>query len=245
VVFRYSKLPSTNDEATRLVRQLRPPEYSIIIAEEQTAGRGQHRNAWLSEPGANLTCSFILYPRYNKPERAFLLNMAIALATADCIRMLCEGLPALQPAIKWPNDILCSDLKVAGILLENIWQGQRWDACVAGVGINVRQQYFSGIEGAASLDSLSQHSFEPDVVLSALSQAVKVRYRQWERMPEEIHTAYNADLWRRGLVSDFQTEEGAVVRLQLESVDLNGAACILDAYGRRGCYPYGKIRQLR
>jgi BirA family biotin operon repressor/biotin-[acetyl-CoA-carboxylase] ligase len=245
LVFRYPSLPSTNDEATRLVRTQRPPEFSVVLALDQTAGRGQASNTWKSEPGANLTCSFILYPRFSQPERAFLLNMAMALAAADCVSALCSGELHIAPAIKWPNDILLSDLKVAGILLENIWQGQRWDACVAGIGLNLNQTDFSGIDGAASLHSLSGQTFERDYVLSQLQQAVKARYRQWELRPDEILADYNVRLWRRGEYSAYMKEDGTYLNLKLDSVDARGLAVTTDLTGAREAYPHGKIRQLR
>lgn len=245
VLFRYPSLPSTNDEAIRLVRSLRPPEGSVVVAADQTAGKGQQSNTWYSEPGTNITCSFIFYPTRNNPEQAFLLNMAIALAAADCIAWLSDGKPVLAPSIKWPNDILCSERKVAGILLENIWQAQRWDACVAGIGMNVNQQAFGEVSGAASLSSLSGGLFSLDTVLSRLQTAVKARYRQWEQQPDIVLNDYNSMLWRRGLESGFVFDDGTIRRCLLESVDRHGCACIRAAEGKTECHPHGKIRQMR
>lgn len=151
----------------------------------------------------------------------------------------------MVPAIKWPNDIIVDDLKVAGILLENIWQGQRWDACVAGIGLNLNQADFSGIDGAASLYSLSGQTFERDHVLLQLQQAVKARYRQWELLPDETLADYNAHLWRRGEYTTFRKEDGELLQLKLESVDARGLAVTSDLTGGRHANPHGKIRQLR
>lgn len=216
-----------------------------MLAAHQTAGRGQQSNSWLSKAGENLTCSFILYPRHSKPEQAFLLNMAIALAVSDTVVAQTTGFCDAPTRIKWPNDILCADQKVAGILVENIWQGQRWDACVAGIGLNLNQQHFGEVEGASSLGMLCRQLFDINQVLSALQQAVKVRYRQWEQTPETVYHDYNAMLWRRGLQSDFQSEGGETVPLILESVDRLGCACVLDAEGKRASFRHGEIRQLR
>lgn len=229
----------------RLVRSLRPPEGSVVVAADQTAGKGQQSNTWYSEPGTNITCSFIFYPKRNNPEQAFLLNMAIALAAADCVGLLAGGLSALAPSIKWPNDILCSDQKVAGILIENLWQGQRWDACVAGIGMNVNQRMFPGVEGAASLFTLSRKIFSLETALSQLQQAVKTRYRQWEQQPDAVWNDYNAALWRRGVPGDFRLDDGTLLNATLESVDRRGCACLRDAEGKTECHPHGKIRQMR
>jgi BirA family biotin operon repressor/biotin-[acetyl-CoA-carboxylase] ligase len=134
---------------------------------------------------------------------------------------------------------------VAGILLENIWQGQRWDTCVAGIGLNLNQSDFSGIDGAASLYTLTGQTFAPDEALLLLQQAVKARYRQWELMPDEILAAYNAQLWRRGEYSTFLKEDGSHQQLKLDSVDARGFAVTSDSTGAMGAFPHGTIRQLR
>lgn len=227
------------------MRSQRPPEFSVVLADHQTAGRGQQSNGWTSEAGKNLTCSFILYPRHSKPEQAFLLNMALALAVTDSVVALTSGYSGLAPSIKWPNDILCADQKVAGILVENIWQGQRWDVAVVGIGLNLNQQHFSGLGAAASLGSLTQGTFDVMNALAVLQHAVKARYRQWETASEAVYQDYQALLWRRKLWSDFATADGDTIQLQLESVDRFGCACTLDEAGNRHSYPHGKIRQLR
>lgn len=110
-------------------------EGTVVITENQKAGRGQRGNQWLTEPGQNLTFSIILKPHFLMVSDQFLLNMAISLALYD---YLCATLPA-NVKIKWPNDLLVEEEKVAGILVENVLTGERINCSICGIGLNVNQ----------------------------------------------------------------------------------------------------------
>ena len=102
---------------------------TVVITEEQTAGRGRMNRAWLT-PGGNIALSVILYP-----DLAFLpsLIMVASLAVVGAI----EGVTGLKPGIKWPNDVLIKGKKVCGILIENNVQGGVVNYTIIGIGINV------------------------------------------------------------------------------------------------------------
>ena len=104
-------------------------EGTVIIAGEQTAGRGRLKRAWHA-PGGNIALSIILYP-----EAAGLpyLVMIASLAAACSI----ESVTGLNAKIKWPNDILIKEKKVAGILIENEVKGDRVANAIVGIGINI------------------------------------------------------------------------------------------------------------
>ena len=94
---------------------------SVIMADRQLAGRGQSGNSWISEAGKNLTFSVLLNPVFLAIERQFDLNMAVSLALNDFFNKY-----KIQAAtIKWPNDSYINNKKVAGILIENILQGNK------------------------------------------------------------------------------------------------------------------------
>lgn len=133
-IFYYKTLSSTNDEAMRLAHQKDVPEFSCVVADEQTNGRGRNGNFWSSDSGVGLYMSMMLRP---KMPTEFLSQLTLVAGVA-----LCEVLGALSHVaeshigIKWPNDILINGRKVAGILCEADFQG-REVAIVVGVGINV------------------------------------------------------------------------------------------------------------
>jgi BirA family biotin operon repressor/biotin-[acetyl-CoA-carboxylase] ligase len=127
----FDTVGSTNSEAlawaTSGARDL-----SLVIADEQTAGRGRLDRKWFTPPGTALAFSLILRPSdREKPYLTRIVGLA-ALAVADALRT--RGLVA---QIKWPNDVLLNGRKVAGILVESVWSGEEVDCVVIGIGINV------------------------------------------------------------------------------------------------------------
>jgi BirA family biotin operon repressor/biotin-[acetyl-CoA-carboxylase] ligase len=126
-VWHHDKLGSTNDEARRLARD-GAPHGTVVHADEQTSGRGRMAHTWFSPPG-NLYVSIVL--RTSQPaSRTSELSFLTALAVADTVEAL---LPRQARAmLKWPNDVLVSGAKIAGILLEQVD-----DATIVGVGLNV------------------------------------------------------------------------------------------------------------
>jgi BirA family biotin operon repressor/biotin-[acetyl-CoA-carboxylase] ligase len=107
-----------------------------ILAESQTKGRGRRGRTWFSEPGQSILCSVLLT---QKSVEAELLTLAAAVATAEAINKTAWAQPTLQNCrIKWPNDILIRDQKVAGILVEKRTINNR-PCFVVGIGINCNQ----------------------------------------------------------------------------------------------------------
>lgn len=123
----YERLGSTNDEVRRLALE-GAVAGTVVCADEQTAGRGRQARQWYSPPG-NLYLSLLLRPNV-EPARMPELGFVTALAVADTVDALLPG--ASRAGLKWPNDVLVSGGKIAGILLEQVE-----DALVIGIGLNV------------------------------------------------------------------------------------------------------------
>lgn len=137
---KFKILDSTNHYALALLGERRPQEGTVIVAEEQTAGKGLDTNIWESEPGKNLTFSTIVYPDFLDPTRQFYLNVITSLAVRDAI---CKMLPDCDIRIKWPNDIYYRNKKISGILINNQISGSRLQSSIIGVGININQEIFT------------------------------------------------------------------------------------------------------
>lgn len=106
------------------------PEGTVVIAEEQTQGRGRFQRQWLSPKGLNLLFSVVLRPT---TEQLNQMNMATSLSVA---RAMCN-LWGLSPTIKWPNDVRLGEKKVAGILIESAMQNRDVGHAIVGIGLNV------------------------------------------------------------------------------------------------------------
>jgi len=133
-----SEAPSTNSLAMDLLPDM-PPEGTVIWAKYQSAGRGQQGNQWQVTPGQNLTFSLIYYPHFLPNSKIFSISKMISLAL---FQFLSIYLPTEEVQIKWPNDLLINRKKVAGILIENQFEGTALKGSVIGIGLNVNQMIF-------------------------------------------------------------------------------------------------------
>jgi len=130
-VLSYRSLGSTNQLGFRLA-EAGIREGTLIVADEQTQGRGRMGRSWHSPPGLGLWTSVILRPNI-PPFKAPGLSICAGLALAQTIRKL----TGLDARIKWPNDCLINGLKVGGILLELSAEPDRTNFVIAGIGVNV------------------------------------------------------------------------------------------------------------
>src|SRR5687768_3610468 len=127
----FDSIGSTNDEALAWAAN-DAKDLSLVVADEQTAGRGRLDRKWFTPPGTALAFSLILRP--SKAERPHLSRMVGLAALSITDSLLACG---LSPQIKWPNDILLNGRKVAGILIESVWSGENVDCIVIGTGVNI------------------------------------------------------------------------------------------------------------
>ena len=158
----YDSVESTNDEARRLLCGL--DNLSVIAARCQTAGRGQGDHKWHSRPGENLTFSVVL--KFGAEGALAPLAARDALLITETVTLALrlyladEGVKA---RIKWPNDIYVGDLKVCGILIENILKGADVDSSIIGIGLNLNQTVFpEDIPNPTSLSLLTGRRYDPE-----------------------------------------------------------------------------------
>jgi BirA family transcriptional regulator, biotin operon repressor / biotin---[acetyl-CoA-carboxylase] ligase len=136
----FLRVESTNSEAVKLVRQ-GAPSGTLVYAEEQVKGRGRKKRLWFSPARAGLYFSLIVRPKA-PAEYLPLLTHVASVALAQTIKGLYDGRIIPQPLdvdIKWPNDVLISGRKCAGILLESVQQDSGSQAAVIGIGIDVHE----------------------------------------------------------------------------------------------------------
>ncbi len=132
---------STNDDALSWLEE-GAPEYAAIFADEQTKGRGRLQREWVTNPGAALAVSVVVYPTQNEIRQIPLFAPLAGIALADAL----EGLFGLSPQIKWPNDVLLGEKKVSGILAETHWVGSDLRGMVIGTGVNITKGSIPPVE---------------------------------------------------------------------------------------------------
>src|ERR1700722_4609891 len=218
----HERIGSTNDEARRLAAS-GAPHGTVVHADEQAAGRGRFGRTWFSPPG-NLYLSVLL--RFDlPPERGPELSFVTAITVADAIDAL---LPKTNKAtLKWPNDVLVNDGKIAGILVESID-----DAQIIGIGVNVleaprnapyKTATLVGAGGIATVDGAR------DILLDSLAEHLKAWLEHgfapiraaWLARAHPIGTSLRASIGGR-------TEEGLFAGL-----DEDGAMLLDTPDGRK------------
>ncbi len=111
-------------------------DFSLVVANEQTAGRGRMARKWLTTPGNSLAMSLILRPSHKEQKQIHLFSPLAGLAVAESLK----NTYGLNPLIKWPNDILLDHKKVCGILCEAAWDKDELRGMVIGIGLNLKNE---------------------------------------------------------------------------------------------------------
>jgi len=166
---------STNDDARELALG-GAPAGTVVVAEEQTAGRGRKGAQWFCAPGEGLAFSVVLVPQWPREQWAW---TALGAGVAVCEALEQVG---LEPEIKWPNDVLLEGRKVCGILVES--PGAR---VVAGIGLNVNGGSFPEGVAAVSMEQMAGRSFQREGILEAVWRALlEVSGRQVEEISAAV-----------------------------------------------------------
>lgn len=213
----FDSLESTNSTAAQLATSDATADGLAIIAEHQTAGRGQYGRVWQSPPGSSLLLSVVLRPP-GYLRRPVILTALAAVAVAEAV----YSLTGAQARLKWPNDLFVRGKKVCGLLIE-----QHAGVVVMGIGLNLTQNAeefaAAGLPEATSLALLSDRPISlrgtADAVLGRLDQ-------EYSRLINGEQTAIEADWkWRLGLLGRQVTVErydGSVETGRLHEMGFDG-----------------------
>ncbi len=225
-VLYHERVGSTNDIAKRLA-DAGEPEGTVVIADEQVAGRGRMGRSWIAPARSSILMSFILRPALAS-SRIPRVTMAVSIGACDAIRMETE----LNAQIKWPNDILLNGKKCAGILAEAQTVDEKVEYVIVGLGVNVNFPAASvaGIPSNATTiaDELGR-AFPRAPLAQAILRGVEHYYLRL-RAGEDLRTEWAArlaTLHQRVRAQDgSQVEEGIA-----EDVDEDGALLLRRADG--------------
>ena len=196
---------STNLYLKQMALKRDLPDYTVVTTEKQLNGRGQMGTNWVSEYGKNLTFSVLKKFSNFEASKQVLLNCSIPLAIFEVLQQL--SVPNLK--IKWPNDILSGNQKICGILIETVFRGNQISHAVIGIGLNVNQTSFIGLEKVSSLQLLLSTSIETDDLLLQLVERIKghldgLDMLEWKVLKDK----YEQLLFRKDKPSTFENNEG-------------------------------------
>ncbi len=186
---------STNDFAAQMIQSGDNVfEGTVIITDNQTAGRGQRGNTWEASVGQNLTFSLILKPNFLKASDQFQLNVAVSMGVFDFLNELIDG----GLSVKWSNDIYFEDQKMGGILIENTLQGYNIGYSIVGIGLNINQVEFQNIR-ATSLRNITRNPQQYDLseMLKKLLEHIEKNYLKIKNNDyESLKISYLNNMYR-------------------------------------------------
>ena len=214
---------STNSALTlRNAAEPLPDKYALYTF-CQPEGRGQRGNTWEAQPGKNILISWLLRPQIRVDEQ-FRLSQALCLIFAEWLQ---EMLPDGTVSVKWPNDIYCDDLKVAGVLIENVVIGDAIDHSVVGAGFNINQlEFTSDAPNPVSVIQVSRQYHDLHTLAIDLNERV-TRYAELMSDPL-LHDKYMARLYRRDGMHRYRLPDGEGFKARIADVKPNGVLVLQD-----------------
>jgi BirA family biotin operon repressor/biotin-[acetyl-CoA-carboxylase] ligase len=201
-IIKLNATASTNSFLKDLSVTSQLKNFTIVVADEQSSGRGQMNTVWVSEPYKNLM--FSVYVTFDDLEiqNQTYLNFAVALSVFDLLKSL--NVPKLS--VKWPNDILAGKKKVCGILIENILKGKMINASVIGIGLNVNQENFPiDLPDAASLKMILNKEFNLEDLLNQFIVKLQLNINLLkDKEFESLEKRYLEVLYKKNIPSMFK-----------------------------------------
>lgn len=193
---------STNTYLRDLLYAFQLENFTVVVAENQFAGKGQRGAEWLVESGSNLTFSVLLKDLLPSPESVFDLNIVVGISVLNGLKKKYK----LPFSIKWPNDILAGNKKICGILIENIIKSSGEVLSIAGMGINVNQQNFENLPQGTSLFNLLGTKIDKEEVMESVLNELKQNC-------ERLKSGDNNELWNEYHKNLFKYQETCVFEL--------------------------------
>ena len=233
----YESIGSSNDEALAWASQ-GAPDFSLILADEQTSGRGRLDRKWFTPHRTALAMSLILHPTNIERAHPARTTGLLALSLAESLLKL-----GLVAQIKWPNDVLLTGRKVAGVLVESSWMGSELEALVLGMGVNVLN---------ASVPPADQLSFPATSIETELGHAIErmellkdilIRVLNWRPNlgTETFLKAWEGSLAFRGQQVQVKVGGGKFVIGELLGLDSEGSLRLQDEHGKSVTVQFGEV----
>ncbi len=203
-LIKLNAIDSTNDFLKKMSQDQVLENFTVIVAETQTKGKGQHGAVWLSESGKNLITSILISNTLSDIRDVFLLNTAVTLSIIKALETI--KIPSLS--IKWPNDIMSENKKIAGILIENLIKENGKIDSIVGIGLNVNQTNFEDLTKASSLKNITNKDFEIEKILNQIIAELKLNIDKILLKQESaLWDDYHKWLFKKGIPMAFENEK--------------------------------------
>lgn len=192
-------IDSTNDFLKGLSTTQELENFTTVTAENQTKGRGQMGAVWNSEKSKNLIMSIYVKDLLVGIESIYQLNIATALAVVQVLKK--NDIKNLS--IKWPNDIMSANFKLAGILIENSFKSDGSIATIIGIGLNVNQTNFDNLPKASSMAVVANTTFDKEELVVSIVEQIKTNFKLLDSNAPLLWDTYLELLFKKGVPMPF------------------------------------------
>lgn len=216
-------IDSTNEFLKGLSYKQELENFTVVTAENQTKGKGQMGSVWTSEQAKNLIMSVFVRGELSNIDQIYNLNVAMAVAVIQALESF--HIPALS--IKWPNDIMSYNFKIAGILIENSIKSDGTVCSIVGLGLNVNQINFENLPKASSLAVICGTSFDKEEILLGIVEKMKENIEILREQPELLWLEYTDRLFKKGVPMPFKDNNARNFMGIIQGVSSSGKIQIL------------------
>lgn len=216
-------IDSTNDYLKRLSKESYLDNYTVVVANEQTNGKGQMGAKWVSEKGKNLTMSILIKDFSSRNNNIFTLNSIVALSILDVLNTF--NIPNIS--IKWPNDIMSDSKKVAGVLIENSLKSEVSFTSVVGIGLNLNQTNFDNLTQVNSLSMITGNIYDSEHIAVLLKESIKEKILATTKNTEFLWKTYHENLYKLNYPSAFEDKMGNRFMGTIKRVNKDGKLEVL------------------
>jgi BirA family transcriptional regulator, biotin operon repressor / biotin---[acetyl-CoA-carboxylase] ligase len=233
----FDTIGSTNNEALAWASQ-GASDLSLVLADEQTEGRGRMNRRWFTPPHSALAMSLILRPTTIERAHPARTTGLLALSLAESLLKL-----NLIPQIKWPNDVLLRGRKVAGILVETTWTGEELDAIVLGMGVNVLNASVPTADQVLYPATSIETELEYPIDRIELLKDIFVRVLNWRPNLETdaFLKSWEGCLAFRGQQVQVEVGSAKPVIGELLGLDSDGGLRLRDEHGKSIIVQFGEV----
>lgn len=239
-LIRVSETGSTNNFMQDLCSQQKVEEFTTVVADFQTSGKGQRGNSWESEPYKNLLFSFVLFPEFLEARRQFLISQIVSLGVKEELDKYTSGI-----SIKWPNDIYWNEKKICGMLIENDLMGRNINQSIAGIGININQEEFhSPAPNPVSLRQITGKQYDIFEILKNIMLRIQSYYELLKKNDtESIAVPYEKSLFRAEGMHRYRDANGEFFA-RIVGVEPEGRLILEDEMQTKRGYMFKEVEYL-
>ena len=218
-IIKLNAIDSTNRFLKELAQEAIAENYTIVVANQQTDGKGQRGASWISESDKGLTFSLLYHNLQESSINLFELNCIVSLSIVEAL----QSISFIKFQIKWPNDILAENKKIGGVLIENSFKNQQEVVSVIGIGINVNQLHFENLPQASSLALLERKTFDKEEIMFKIANQLQFNLENAQKIGANFYwERYHELLYKRGVVSAFEDGNGNQFVGKIIAVTLEG-----------------------